>query len=150
MDDGFTKNLKFNLNIICEKGTCAPEEKYKHYSNECIPLKLTHLPPGQNGQHFADNIFRCIFVNEKFCNLFRISLKFVPQGPIDNNQSLIQIMAWRWPGVKPLSEPMMVYLPTHICVTQPQWVHVKNVYSSNSWLKKNLCQSIFQDINFTT
>ena len=24
-------------------------------------------PPGQNGCHFADNIFRCIFVNEKFC-----------------------------------------------------------------------------------
>ena len=31
-------------------------------------------------------------------------------------------MAWRRPGDKPLSEPMMVSLPTHICVTQPQWV----------------------------
>ena len=27
---------------------------------------LTHLPPGQNGRHFADDIFRCIFVNEMF------------------------------------------------------------------------------------
>ena len=31
-------------------------------------------------------------------------------------------MAWRRPCDKPLSEPMMVRLPTHICVTRPQWV----------------------------
>ena len=45
--------------------------------------------PGQNGCHFADNIFRYIFVNEKICNLIRISLKFVPKGPIDNNPTLV-------------------------------------------------------------
>ena len=32
-------------------------------------------------------------------------------------------MAWRRPGDKPLSEPMMVKLLTHICVTRPQWVN---------------------------
>ena len=31
-------------------------------------------------------------------------------------------MAWRRPGDKPLSEPMMVGVLTHICVTRPQWV----------------------------
>ena len=31
-------------------------------------------------------------------------------------------MAWRRPGDKLLSEPMMVNLLTHICVTRPQWV----------------------------
>ena len=31
-------------------------------------------------------------------------------------------MAWRRPGNKPLSEPRMISLPTHICVTRPQWV----------------------------
>ena len=35
---------------------------------------------------------------------------------------MVQIMAWRRPGDKPLSEPMMVSLPTHICVARPQWV----------------------------
>ena len=45
-------------------------------------------PPGQNGHHFADDIFRCIFVNEKFCILIRISLKFVSKGLIDNNPAL--------------------------------------------------------------
>ena len=36
--------------------------------------------PGQNGRHFADDIFRYIFVNEKFCNLIKILLKFVHKG----------------------------------------------------------------------
>ena len=32
-------------------------------------------------------------------------------------------MAWRRPDDKPLSETMMVSLPTHICVTRSQWVN---------------------------
>ena len=35
--------------------------------------------------YFTDDICRCIFVNEKFCILIKILLKFVPKGPIDNN-----------------------------------------------------------------
>ena len=35
-------------------------------------------------------------------------------------------MAWRRPGDKPLSEPMMVSLLTHICVTRPQFLKNKN------------------------
>ena len=54
---------------------------------------------------------------------FKISLKFVPKGPINNIAALVQIMACRRPGDKPLSEPMMVSLPMHICVTRPQWVN---------------------------
>ena len=34
-------------------------------------------------------------------------------------------MAWRRPGDKPLSEPMMVSLLTHICVTRPQRVKIR-------------------------
>ena len=63
--------------------------------------------PGQNGRLFADDIFRCISANEKFCILIKISLRFVPWGPIDNNPVLIQIMTWRRIGDKPLSEPML-------------------------------------------
>ena len=51
--------------------------------------ELNSYPPGQNGRHFVHDIFRCIFVNEKFCILIKISLKFVPQGPIDNNPALV-------------------------------------------------------------
>ena len=51
-------------------------------------------------------------------------MKFVPKGPINNIPALVQIMAWRRPGDKPLSEPIMVSLPTHICVTRHQWVNI--------------------------
>ena len=49
---------------------------------------------------------------------------FIPKGPINNMPVLVQIMAWRRPGDKPLSEPMMVSLPTHVCVIRPQWVNL--------------------------
>ena len=44
------------------------------------------------------------------------------RGLINNIPALVQIMDWRRRGDKPLSGPMMVRLPTHICVTLPQWV----------------------------
>ena len=37
--------------------------------------------------------------------------------------ALVQIMAWCRPGNKPLSEPMLVCLMMHICITRPQWVN---------------------------
>ena len=55
----------------------------------------------------ADDIFNCIFLNEKVRILIKISLKFVPKGLINNIQALVQIMAWRRIGDKPLSEPML-------------------------------------------
>ena len=39
----------------------------------------------------------------------KISLNFVPRGPVDNIPSLGQMMAWHRSGDKPLSEPMVVY-----------------------------------------
>ena len=38
------------------------------------------------------------------------------------------LMAWRHSGYKPLSEPMMVSLPTQIGVTQPQWINCLMFY----------------------
>ena len=56
---------------------------------------------------FADDIFKYIFVNENIWTSIRISLKFVPKGPNDNKQALVQVMAWRRKGDKPLPEPML-------------------------------------------
>ena len=75
------------------------------------PKWFEHPPPPphpwQNGSRFADDIFECIFVKEKFWILIIISLKFVPKGPIDNNPALVEIRAWRRIGDKTLSEPML-------------------------------------------
>ena len=86
-------------------------------------ISVDTLRPRQNGRHFADDIFKYIFLNENVWIPIKISLKFVPKGRTNNIPALVQIMAWRRPGDKPLSEPMMVSLPTHICVTRPQWVN---------------------------
>ena len=90
-------------------------------SGPLCPLFNT-LRPRQNGRRFADDVFKCIFLNENAWILLKISLKFVPKVPINNMPALVQILAWRRSGDKPLSEPMMVNLLTHICVTRLQWV----------------------------
>ena len=92
--------------------------------NAALPDGFTHgdSRPRQNGRHFADDSFKYIFMNENFRNSNKISLRFLPKGPINNVPALIRIMAWRRPGAKPLSEPMIVRSVTHICVARSQWV----------------------------
>ena len=94
--------------------------------NACIGQtnNLNTLRPRQNGRRFADDTFKRILLNENARILIKISPRFVPKGPISNNPALFQIMAWRRPGDKPLSDPMVVWSLTHICVTPPQWVQV--------------------------
>ena len=55
-------------------------------------LVINSSPPWTNDRHFADDIFRCIFVNEKFCILIQISVKFVPKGQIDYKSALVQVL----------------------------------------------------------
>ena len=52
-------------------------------------VNVNSSPPGENGHHFADDIFRCIFVNEKFYIVIKFALKFVPKGPINNISALV-------------------------------------------------------------
>ena len=52
---------------------------------QCVNSSL----PGQDGRHFADTTYICILVIENLCILIKISLKFVPKGPIDNNPALV-------------------------------------------------------------
>ena len=59
---------------------------------------INTLTPWRNGRHFADDIFKCNFLDENVWIPIKISLTFVPQGPINNIPALDQIMAWRRPG----------------------------------------------------
>ena len=96
---------------------------HKHRWSHSTYVWVNTLRPRQNGRHFPDNILKWIFFCENVWIKVEISLKFVPKGHINNIPALVQIIAWRRPGNKPLSEPMMVSLLTHICVTQPEWVN---------------------------
>ena len=87
-----------------------------------VQILLTH-----SDQDKMATILQMAFPNafswmKMFKILFKISLKFVPTGPIDDKPALVQIMACRRAGDKPLSEPMMFSLLRHICITRPQWV----------------------------
>ena len=112
-------------------------------------MTLNTLMLRQNGCHFADDILT--FLNENVWIPIKISLKFVPKCTINNIPALVQIMAWHRPGAKPLSEPMIVRLLTHICVTQPQRVNslapgicdtqvvIFKVYSLNNAITNVVC-----------
>ena len=96
------------------------------------------LRPRQNGRHFADDTFKRMFLNEDVRISIRNSPKFVPKGPTNNIPALVQIMAWHRPGDKPLSEPMMIRLSTHICVTRPQWVKNPGVITHERLTDKSI------------
>ena len=114
---GMYKYGTLTLWFVCLKISCVSVLDHQQ-----VYINFNTLRPRQNGRHFADDTFKCIFLNENVEISIKISLKFVPKGPINNIPSLVQVMAWCRPGDKPLTEPMVVKSLTHICVTRPQWV----------------------------
>ena len=80
------------------------------------PQWVNTLRPRQNSRHFADDIFQRILLKENVWISIKLSLKLVPKSPINNIPAIFRSRD------KPLSEPMMVNLLTHICVTRLQWV----------------------------
>ena len=98
-----------------------------HYLNQCwpslvLPYGITRpqwvntLRQEQNGCHFADNIFKCILLNENFYILFETSLDFVPEDPIHNNSALVQLMACCRMGNKILNSVLNL-VSKSICLT---------------------------------
>ena len=94
----------------------------------CLPnldfiSRPQHIEAETKRPPFFRRHFQLHIVNENDWFSIKISLNFVPKGQINNISALVQKMAWRRPGDKPLSEPMMGSLLVHICVTWPQWVN---------------------------
>ena len=88
-----------------------------NHNLEPVPLMIYELKKSfktlrlrLNGRHFTDDTFKRIFLYENV----GISIK------INNIPALVQVIAWRRPGDKPSTEPMVVRLLTHICITRPQ------------------------------
>ena len=119
-----SKRVNITLSIYIPSFSNQTDHPYLQYKYLRI---CTHW-----GRYKMAAIFQTTFSNEfSWMKMYeyrlQISLKFVPQGPINNIPALVQIMAWRRPGDKPLSGPMMVRLPMHICITRPQWVKYQNI-----------------------
>ena len=119
----FVVEIGFQLHHYCTAAHNDSRLQCRFCWSGCI-CKLNSLRPRRNGRYNADDSFKCIFLKGNVWIMNIMLLKFVPKGPINNIPALVQIMALRRPGNKPLSEPMMVSLLTHICVTRPQWVDI--------------------------
>ena len=68
---------------------------------------LTQLPLDKMAAILADDIFKCILLNENDKIPIQILLKLVPGSPIGNKSAFVQVMAWRRTGDKPLPEQVM-------------------------------------------
>ena len=70
-----------------QKPTSAIETLYENAGIYVDSMTICNSPP--HPCHFTDEIFKYIFMNEKSSILIKISLKFIPKGPIENNSALI-------------------------------------------------------------
>ena len=113
-----TLDLVMNRCRICYKSLPEPVISYNYNCYKHIEAE-TKWPP------FSRRHFEMHFLNEIELISIKISLKFVPKGPINNIPALVQIMAWRRPGDKPLPETitLLASLLTYICVARSQWVN---------------------------
>ena len=114
------------------------------YQQFCPGLNgLTHWGPDKMAA-----IFRTTFSSGFPCmEMYELRLKFhwslFRKGSINNIPALVQIMAWRRPGDKLLSEPMMVSSSTHICVTRPQWVNTLRPRQNGHHFAEDVFKCIF-------
>ena len=60
------------------------------------------------------DIFTCIFLNENLYVLIEIALRLIYNCSIDNQSSLVQVMAWHHIGAKPLPETTDCPIHWHI------------------------------------
>ena len=93
----------------------------------------TVLRPRQNGRHFSEDTLQHIIVNENLWISIKISLKFVPEGQINNIPALVQIMAWCRPGDMPLFE----------------WVNTLRQRQNDQHLPEDIFKCIFLNENIS-
>ena len=107
--------------------------KYKYTGKNLIKYKYKYSSSNTNtntqwGRDKIAAILQMTYQNLLYCKkiffFIQISLKIVSKGPIYNKPTLVQIMAWRWVGNKPLSDQWWPGLMMHQCITRPKWLWV--------------------------
>ena len=94
-DDWLPKNLTpYSVSMPQWVNSLTFSEATRYPHSFC---SVNLLRPRQNSRYFEDDIFTCIFLNENLWILINVSLKFVPKEEINNNPTLVQIMAWQRP-----------------------------------------------------
>ena len=111
--------IKINIYLIDENAIETVVCKMVAILSRSHCVNSSH--PGQNDRYFADDIFKGIFMDNKFCISIQISLKFVLKGRIDNKSALVQVMVWRQTMVTTATSHYPNSL-TLICGTRGRWV----------------------------
>ena len=77
--------------MVYHKKDLIVRYRYAAVERKYIQLDwLTRSPPDKLlAAILADDIFKCIFLNENDRIPIQMSLNFVPDGPIDNNPALV-------------------------------------------------------------
>ena len=128
-----------SLALKAHRYTSARAHAATGYSNNqvCVPhtkgtstWRVNTLRPRQYSCHFADNIFKCIFLNEIIWIFIKISLNFVPKGRINNIPALVQIMVWRWWGIIWTNDGLVYWCIIIICFTRPPGVKISLIKSN--------------------
>ena len=83
---------------------------------------LNSSPSEQKIIHCAHDIFKFIFINEKFCILVWIS-QFVLRCLVDNRSALVRAMAWRRTATIHYLNQYGPNSWTQICGTRRRWVN---------------------------
>ena len=97
---------------------------------------LTHWDWDKMSAIFGTKMFKCIFLNENVQISIKISLKFVPKGPINNIPALVQIMVWSQTSY--YLKQWWLSLQMHMHVTWPHWVNIylkllDNIIQNDWW-----------------
>ena len=74
--------------LYCKKNVYIYSIIYA-YMIHVTPVFLNILRLRRDGRHFPDDIFECIFLNENVWTLIKISLKFIPKGPVNDIPVLV-------------------------------------------------------------
>ena len=142
-DQHLKGNKKVWENKICSsaiiRGNYQRFMKTLHVWGKSLNMYFNTLRLRQNGCRFTDITFKCIFLNKNVRISIKILLNLVPKGPINNNPALVQIMAWRRSGNKPLSEPMIlvywrIYASSGLNELNKSWEFVQR----NTDIKKSI------------
>ena len=107
----FTKSMR-RINVLWWDVYTRVCCKYDMFRNILYTTGKTRCALTYWGRDQIDAISQTTFWSAfSWMKMFEFQLKF--------HWSLF--LRFQWQGDKPLSEPMLVRLPTHICVTRPQW-----------------------------
>ena len=145
--DNFHNHSKFNHWPFCWSINTHLYPTASHCSGRCCHLRINSFGPRWSRRQFADVIFISISLDEEIRISSEIPLKFIPHGLINNNPTLVRIVAWHWPVVKPPCEPTVIILLTHKRVTRSQWVKSFGLIEFNlKWREMCYCLTSTQGV----